>query len=510
MRIPRSGGGPSAAREWVLVAAMLTVACLPAVLFGLALVIGIAAMDGPWGALAGPLALLGAGIVRGAAERRRLPGRAVRPADEPELTGLVGGVAERLGFREPLLVRVVPEVQASLGRVKTDGVRCRVLVLGLPLLRALTEAQLAAVVAHELAHENHVRDRRAASLLFSRSVLADRLVGRFRPLAPMAAPLLRASQPLVWRAETAADADAVRVAGTAATAEALRRTAVLHAAFERLGEMWWAALAQDGGYPEDFYDALDTALRDPRVARRFARAAAEEEALDPYAADGHPPLTPRVASLPRGVEPSAPYRAAPLVLRDAEAYERWCMGQLAGTEDELGDGATERRPRKGGGRDRYDPPRPVRLLDLSSDRLHELTDALGEVEDLLGLLRAATGQESPGRAVAGALDAVADGSWPRLARRLDPSLRRVPAAARPPLSRGVLTDAVSVTLATELREAGWTRAGRWLDTVLTGPDGTVVDVHELVADAVETGDLGDVRALASAAGTDTGTEEVTV
>lgn len=45
--------------------------------------------------------------------RQRIEGRAVRPADEPELTALIRQVAERLDFRAPLLLRVVAEPQAG-------------------------------------------------------------------------------------------------------------------------------------------------------------------------------------------------------------------------------------------------------------------------------------------------------------------------------------------------------------------------------------------------------------
>lgn len=155
-------------REWLLITAMTTLAWLPWLLFGAAL-IGSAVLLGHW-ALAIPPVAVGVfvGMIKDRRDGARLPGRVVRPGEEPELTELVRDVAERLGFRSPLLVRVVPVPQAALGPAKVSGVRAFALVLGLPLLRGLSAAQLAAVVAHELAHEQHVSDRRRARLAASR------------------------------------------------------------------------------------------------------------------------------------------------------------------------------------------------------------------------------------------------------------------------------------------------------------------------------------------------------
>ncbi|MFI7411148.1 hypothetical protein ACIBU0_21045 [Streptomyces sp. NPDC049627] len=499
MDIPISEGGEaarrtSAPREWLLAAGMTALAWAPSAVVATALMAS-ALMWGLGWALVAPPALIAAGLLRSHLERGRLPGRAVRPGDEPELAALVRDVAERLGFREPLLVRVVPEVQASLGPTKTAGVRAYTLLLGLPLLRGLSEAQLASVVAHELAHEQHVRDRRTAALGFARHALADRLESRrFRPLVRPATALLRASQPLMWRAELAADADAARVAGRTATAEALRRTGLLYEAFEGLGAAWWSALAEDGTYPGDFYDALDTALRDPLVARRAARAAAEEDALDPYAAEDHPPVAVRIAALPTGVEPAPEYGTEPLTLGTGDLMERWCVAELAGVETGA-DGRPETPSEDTRHNDSYDAPRPVRLLTMDADRLHDLGDDTG-----LTLLLSATARQEPEQAVAAALDAMADGTWPRLARRLEPGLRWMPAAVRPSVSRTVLAGAMAPALTTLLRAAGWSYASRWLNGALTAPDGTVVDLHQLVSEAVAAGDPGPVRELLASAG----------
>ncbi|MGW0949366.1 hypothetical protein ACWD4O_43510 [Streptomyces sp. NPDC002623] len=462
-------------REWLLGIAMPVLAWLPRAVTGSALLLALYLWGLHWQA-AGALILLVVGVSRSVLETRDpLPGRAVRPEDEPELAELVRDVAERLGFREPLLVRIVPVVQASLGRTRVSGVRTHVLLLGLPLLRNLTEAQLASVIAHELAHEKHLGDRRHRLLRFGRAVLAERLEGRFRPLAPPAAPLLRAGQPRLWAQETAADADAARIAGTEATAEALRRAGLLHAVFEAFGERWVAALAEEDAWPVDLYDAFDTAVSDPHVARRAARAAAEEDAMDPYGAADHPPLDRRLTALP--AHAGTPYGDAPLALRTGAAVAAWCDRQLAGLD-------LQPEPEPGDELDR------VRILDLPADRLRELG-----FDTRLALLHA-TGRDSSTEAVAQALEALADGSWPRLARRLEPALRRAPAAVRPVFARSVLAGALSAPFAEVLCTTGWTYTSRWLGTVVTAPDGErVVDLHELIGEALIGGDPAPVLAL---------------
>ncbi|MER5433974.1 M48 family metalloprotease [Streptomyces sp. NPDC002588] len=478
----RAGGGTAhghpiperhGAREWLLGAALLILAWLPTAV-ACAACLGVTLFWHPDGSVLAPLLLFWFGVF-GAVARKRgpLPGRVVRPDDEPELAALVRDVAARLGFRAPLLVRIVPEVQASVGRVRVAGVRSHVLLLGLPLLRNLTERELASVVAHELAHERRERGHCAALLSYAHARLADRLDRRFRPLAPPAAPLLRASQRYLWRTETAADAGAAEVAGTEATASALERTVTLHSVFECLAEPWLSELAERDAWPKDFYDALDTAFADPHMAARAARTAAEDDAVDPYATADHPPLAIRLAALPTRAG-TGTYGAAPVALRTGPEIARWCTRRLA-----LQNGEEE------------NDVQPVRLLALPPEELRELNDAPGTAP-----LFRATGTDTPAAAVATALDTLADGSWQRLARRLEPRLRRAPAAVRGQLARRVFTAAVAEALAETLETSRWTPATRWTTTVLTSPDGRrTVDLRALVADAVTAADPAVPRAL---------------
>lgn len=473
---PRTSPGrrrSSAAAEWALAVAMTAVAWSPSI--GGALVWGALVLFLSWGLWpgAGLLALwVLSGLMR-TAGRAPLPGRAVRPGDQPELTALVKDVAERIGFRAPLLVRIVPEPNAALGPARVSGVRSHVLLLGLPLLRTMTSAQLTAVVAHELAHEREVGDRRTVWLTRARAALQERLDGRLGLLTPLVAPLLRASGQRAWETELAADAVSVRIAGVVAVRGALERTSLLDEAFHGLGERWFAELAEDDSYPEDFYAAFDAVLRDPHVARRSARLASE--AADPYGLASHPPIARRLAALPDAGD-EGPDGTEPVTLYGTEALERWCVRELAGLRGHDGAG------------DPPGAPRPVRLLGPDGRR------APGTADDG-GPLREATGAGSAAEAVMGALDAVAEGDWPRLARRIEPGLRWVPRAERPSAARAVLVGSMAVALSAVLRGSGWRLAGRWMDTVVTAPDGTVLDLRDMLAATVDGGDPGAVRVL---------------
>ncbi|MFF6996089.1 M48 family metalloprotease [Streptomyces sp. NPDC008313] len=490
-------------REWLLITAMFAVAWLPVVCLTPAL-LAVAVIWHLPQAFLPPLMWMMMGVLRRFGGREALPGRAVQPGEEPELAAVVRAVAEQVGFREHLLVRIAPEPEAALGRAKVSGAHTYVLLLGLPLLRALTVGQLAAVIGHELAHRQHIGNRRASWLLDARSALAQRLEGRFRPLAPLARPLLRASQHQAWQAELAADADAARVAGSDNTAEALELLHASVATFEGIGERWLSELAEEHTYPEDFYDAFDAALRDPLVRRRSADVVAAQEALDPYHAAGHPPLGQRLAALPQA-QGSRFWENEPLTLHAATAIEQWCVHRLAGLDAPGVEGARDKAPRgnerpPGRGR-QYEPPEPVRLLDRDTGRLHARHDD----GDALALLTA-TRCETPVQALSAALEAVRDGSWPRLTRRLEPALRWMPAAERPSASRDVLVEAMGTALVPLLRGAGWDYASPWMSTVFTAQDRSVLDVYELLSAAVDSADPEPVRALLE----NIGTQEVPV
>src|SRR4029079_1889475 len=101
-----------------------------------------------------------------------------------------------------------------------------------PFLRLLARAELAAVVAHELAHRVELTSAAFRALSRSRERLADGLDHRPRVPAALSGRLLRASQARMWALELAADRASAAVTGPAAAGGALNPTATLRLLFQ--------------------------------------------------------------------------------------------------------------------------------------------------------------------------------------------------------------------------------------------------------------------------------------
>ncbi|MEU7928391.1 hypothetical protein [Micromonospora sp. NPDC049107] len=460
----------SALRGWMLVAAMTALAHPAVLLFGLAVLAAVAVFRDWVPFVWIVLPVLAFNAIPLLTHRPRFTGHAVRPADEPELTTLVRQVAERLGFGFPLLARIVAEPEVAVLPTRTSGFRTFTLFLGLPLVRRLTAAEIAALVAREFAEEQHAGDRRTQLLLRARGSLVASIENRLRAPAVLVERLLRASRARVWPLVLAADADAAAVAGTPAIRGALVEIGIIDAAFHALGDTWTEVLGEDGNYPEDLYEALDAALADPYVAPRLAAAATAADEDDPMGIAIEPPLAVRLAALPEhlGLGWDA---SSPVPLRNADTLERWCVRDLVSAHEVP------------------DEPRPVRLLDLAPDRFEAST------REVASRLMQVTGQDSVRAAVAIAADAVADSTWAQLARALDPETGRLPAPMRAAAARAVLVGYVGHVISGALQEAGWPRASRWTSSVLVDPAGGLLDVEELVEYVVDSGDPARVRQL---------------
>lgn len=226
--------------------------------------------------------------------RARPPGRELRPDDEPDLAILIRRAAERMDFDTPLAVRVLP-TPIALVRPGFGG-RPPTLLLGWPLLRGLTTAQLTAIVAREIAR-HQLTDWYEEALASARALVAQALTSRFPPRRAVSAALLGATPGHRWRVELAADARAAEVLGTADVRSALTRATLVAAAFDHLGGRWTKVLARQRTFPEDLYDALDQALDDPHVVRWVFAAIRTDEAGDRWATDARLPLRPRLAAL---------------------------------------------------------------------------------------------------------------------------------------------------------------------------------------------------------------------
>ncbi|MGW3266837.1 M48 family metalloprotease [Streptomyces sp. NPDC001056] len=277
------------------------------------------------------------------------PGLSLTPREQPELWRHVRELAERVHTRPPGEIRIVPGAVAMvqedarmLGLVPGE----RRLFLGVALLLGLPEAELDAVLGHELGHYAH-HDTRLGNLVaalrgrlahtvgtlkeraareeaeekaeFAAKAARRRAEGRPPPLkrartrgpdhylalvfTAYAKLCLRLTEAVSRRQEYAADLVAARIAGPGTTADALRRIPALEAA-DDLYLHSYALMGWDAGLlpPEgQFYGGFALLLADGTRRTQLAALAREplpEEisgARSPY--DSHPPTADRIEVL---------------------------------------------------------------------------------------------------------------------------------------------------------------------------------------------------------------------
>jgi Zn-dependent protease with chaperone function len=460
----------SAAREWALIAAMTALAH-PIVVFFPLLLFGAARFFGDWGLLAPFIAWTTFAVLGAVTNRGELPGRPLRALSEPALGDLVRRVADVLHFQFPMTVRVIPVPDAALLPTRVSGMRAYALLLGLPFLQQLTAPQLAAVIAHELSHEQHIADRRSTQMMRARSGLSESRADLIRAPRSLVEALLKATQNGAWAAELSSDAASAEVVGTVHVQQALQRTAEMAAVFGTLGDTWTGVLAEEDCFPEDLYEAFHAAMADPYVLSRAADAVAEDESAEPDAGQDHPPLLARVAALPQRVAVGwGPER--PLVIDTIAELRRWCVHDLLEGEPMSGDMS------------------PARVLDGPPERF-DVPVALAH-EDLM----TATERGSPAEAVAAAVDATADGTWEQVAHRIEPFLDGAPPELQATATRDVWVSCLGRALSGSLLATpAWRRASPWLTSVLISPSGAVTDLHDVVGQAADTGDTTVLRML---------------
>jgi Zn-dependent protease with chaperone function len=240
----------------------------------------------------------------------------VTEAEQPALWYRIRQLAQRVGTRAPRRLYLVPDVNAAvwentrlLGLVPGK----RQMMIGVPLLMALTPAQVDAILAHELGHYGN-RDTRLGGLVgrTRQSVLAalraaDRR-GRFQMpgsglfvlvFTAYAGVVLRVTQEASRAQEYAADRVAAEIAGPANAIAALSEMDGIDAAFgfylkRYVGPALGLGLMPP---PPEVFGGFAALLAEP--ARRaeldeMKRMPPAEEA-DRY--DSHPPMAQRIAAL---------------------------------------------------------------------------------------------------------------------------------------------------------------------------------------------------------------------
>jgi Zn-dependent protease with chaperone function len=269
------------------------------------------------------------------------PGLPVTEADEPALWRTVRELADQVGTRAPSRIVLTPDVNAAVSEdARLLGLLPgpRRLYLGVPLLQGLTEAQLRAVLAHELGHYSNSDTRLAAITVRGRAQVlrtighfeerADRTAGRerarqekknakaaakgkntkeidtghagitYRTMAKIyigyAKLYFRATLAGSRRQEYAADVAAARIAGRDATASALREIPALDAAFGFYMNSY-ATLGSDARLlpPRgEFFGGYGRMLTARQLELVGLRTDLPTEPTSPY--DSHPPIADRV------------------------------------------------------------------------------------------------------------------------------------------------------------------------------------------------------------------------
>ncbi|BAQ48657.1 M48 family metallopeptidase [Methylobacterium aquaticum] len=243
-------------------------------------------------------------------------GRAISPAEAPGLWRLVEGLAERMGALKPeaLVVGLTDGFFVTAGPAVLEPgerpVSGRILHVPLPLLALMRGDEVAAIVAHELAH--YAGGDTAYSQRFlpiyagvGRSLEAvaarrDGALGVLGPSLRLGAFVMERFHLAVrhWsrKREFAADAAGAAVTSTDASARALLRSG---AVAPRVAETLAAAAEAPDAAPPD----LVAAVLDRAVARGLDDPAAHLQTGQAHPTDTHPPTSERLAALGRAVDP---------------------------------------------------------------------------------------------------------------------------------------------------------------------------------------------------------------
>ncbi|MDX3691032.1 M48 family metallopeptidase [Streptomyces europaeiscabiei] len=270
-----------------------------------------------------------------------LPGLPVTEADEPELWRTVRELADAVGTRAPSRIILTADLNAAVSEdARLLGLLAgpRHLYLGVPLLQGLTEAQLRAILAHELGHYSNADTRLAAITVRGRAQVL-RTIGHFEERADKSAGRERARlakknakavakgkkakeidttgagityRAMAWiysgyaklyiratlassrRQEYAADAAAARIAGRDATSSALREIQALDAAFGFYMNSYATLGAEARLLPPrgEFFGGYGRMLSARQLELVGLRTELPTEPTSPY--DSHPPIADRV------------------------------------------------------------------------------------------------------------------------------------------------------------------------------------------------------------------------
>jgi Zn-dependent protease with chaperone function len=253
--------------------------------------------------------------------------------DAPLLFSTIDSVGRRLGIKPPGQIRLT--YLPCCGVVAWG--RSRALIIGLPLFRVLTQGELRAIVAHELAHIARGDATRAArsarfvagleQALVSRGPRARGLLGAWARYCLREASWL--IDPVARGQEARADRFSAAIAGGSAAASALVKVAVVQPLFrEVLGayDPTDAAALNLYAFFRAFWYRLPA---EAHSAMRLSVLTRSHAAYDP----AHPPLPDRIAALqsyPDPVSLNGDTLSATTFLGDLEIFEQMLHNRLFG------------------------------------------------------------------------------------------------------------------------------------------------------------------------------------
>jgi Zn-dependent protease with chaperone function len=265
-----------------------------------------------------PAGVVGFTIVKGMWVRIEPPtGIALARGQAPKLFAEVDRIARTLQAPRPGRILVTHDFNAfvsQLPRLGVFGWHQNYLVLGVPLMVALTPAQFRAIIAHELGHLSRAHGRIGVWLhrvrmtwiqIMQEFEKQGRSSGLFQKFLGWYAPRFSAYAFVLDRAqEYEADRQAAAVAGRDQSARALARVEVMGRHLDqRFWPSLWSGVRETRDAPHDVYSRLHESLQQPPSIEDVTVWLADARSARTGLADTHPSLSDRLAALTMEMEP---------------------------------------------------------------------------------------------------------------------------------------------------------------------------------------------------------------
>lgn len=289
--------------------------------------------------------LIGAGTILWALVPRidnfEAPGPRLTPATAPYLFSIIEEIARATSQPRPEEVYLLGEVNAFVtqrGGFMGFGSR-RVMGVGLPLLKALSPAELRSVIAHEFGHfvsgdvalGPWIYKTRAAIFRALEGLSGNILQALFEWYGRM---FMRMTMQVSREQEFVADATAARVAGVAPAVSALKRVEFIAPAYgSYINNEVMPVLS--AGFLPPMGEGFDRYLADPDMAKMFHDYAAQALGTEVGEYDSHPPTLERIAARERIKQKPKehPKDATAVMLKEPERHIRALMEHMYGKEN---------------------------------------------------------------------------------------------------------------------------------------------------------------------------------